>query len=52
VCAAVLDGKPPLHDGRWGLATLEICLAMLESARENRDIALRHQVDVPAGMPS
>jgi phthalate 4,5-cis-dihydrodiol dehydrogenase len=48
LCAAVFDGKPPLHDGRWGMATLEVCLAMLDSARENRDIALHHQVAVPA----
>ena len=48
VCAAVIDGKPPVHDGRWGTATLEVCLAMVESARENRDIALRHQVAAPS----
>ena len=47
VCAAVLEDKPPLHDGRWGMATLEVCLAMLASARENRDIALDHQVATP-----
>jgi phthalate 4,5-cis-dihydrodiol dehydrogenase len=46
--AAVSDGKPALHDGRWGMATLEVCLAMVDSARENRDIALRHQVAAPA----
>jgi len=48
LCAAVWDGKPPLHDGRWGMATLEVCLAMLDSARENRDIALHRQVAAPA----
>lgn len=41
---AVVDGRPPLHDGEWGLATLEVCLAMLQSSREGREIALRHQV--------
>ena len=46
--AAVRDGKPALHEGRWGMATLEVCLAMLESARENRDVALQHQVATPA----
>jgi phthalate 4,5-cis-dihydrodiol dehydrogenase len=30
--AAVVDGKPPLHDGRWATATTEVLLAMLESA--------------------
>jgi phthalate 4,5-cis-dihydrodiol dehydrogenase len=38
--AAIADGKPPLHDGAWGMATLEVCLAMLTSSREGRDIAL------------
>lgn len=42
--AAVVDGKPPLHDGAWAMATLEVCLAMLQSAREGRDVGLRHQV--------
>ena len=46
--AAVVDGKPLWHDGRWGMATLEACLAMMQSARERREIMLRHQVPVPA----
>ena len=41
---AVVHGKPPLHDGAWAMATLEVCLAMLRSAREGRDVALAHQV--------
>jgi phthalate 4,5-cis-dihydrodiol dehydrogenase len=41
---AVVDGKPPLHDGASGLATLEVCLAMLRSSRDARDIVLKHQV--------
>ena len=41
---AVVLGKPPRHDGAWAMATLEVCLAMLASAREGRDIALAHQV--------
>lgn len=44
---AVVDGRPPLHDGDWATATLEVCLAMLQSAREGREIALAHQVAVP-----
>ncbi|WP_439596021.1 Gfo/Idh/MocA family protein [Falsiroseomonas sp.] len=44
LCAAVLDGTPPLHDGAWGMATLEVCLAILQSAREGREVALHHQV--------
>ncbi len=45
--AAVVDGRPPVHDGRWGLATMEVCFAILASAREGREIALRHQVSLP-----
>ena len=37
-------GRPPPHDGASALATVEICLAMLRSAREGRDVALEHQV--------
>ncbi len=36
--------QPLHHDGRWGLATLECCLAILESGREHREIELKHQI--------
>jgi phthalate 4,5-cis-dihydrodiol dehydrogenase len=42
--AAIRSGKPPLHDGRWGKATVELALAIQRSAREGREIALEHQV--------
>ncbi|MDB5568986.1 MAG: 4,5-dihydroxyphthalate dehydrogenase [Hyphomicrobiales bacterium] len=45
---AVVDGAPPVHDGRWGLATMEACFAILQSAREGREVLLSHQVPVPA----
>jgi phthalate 4,5-cis-dihydrodiol dehydrogenase len=32
--AAVVHGKTALHDGESGMATLEVCLAMLRSSRE------------------
>ena len=41
--AAILN-RPPLHSGEWGLATLEICLAILASAETGREIELHHQV--------
>ena len=44
---AIVNGKPPLHDGGWATATLEVCIAMLASAREGREIALSHQVAAP-----
>jgi phthalate 4,5-cis-dihydrodiol dehydrogenase len=43
---AIVDGKPPLHDGRWGRANLEVCLAVLRSARERKEILLTHQTAV------
>lgn len=41
---AVTSGEAPLHDGAWGKATLEVCLAILRSAHERREIVLEHQV--------
>ncbi len=43
---AVVHDRPPLHSGAWGMATVEICLALLQSAQERREIALHHQVAV------
>lgn len=45
---AVLHGRPPLHSGEWARATTEVCLAILRSSRAQREIALAHQVAVPA----
>ncbi len=42
--AAVIDGKQPFHSGEWGMANLEVCLAILQSSREKREITLRCQV--------
>ena len=41
--AAVRRIAPPSHDGHWGMATLEICLSMLQSSHEQRDVLLCHQ---------
>ena len=46
LCDAVIGARRPLHDGAWGLATLEACLAIRRSAEEGREIELRHQVPV------
>jgi len=40
----VVENRLPLHDGAWALATTEACLALLQSAREQREIFLQHQV--------
>ena len=43
-CGAIASGRPTLHRGEWGVATLEACLAILQSAREGRGVMLSHQV--------
>ena len=44
---AVVEGNPALHSGEWAMATLEVCLAMLRSAREQREIRLENQTGLP-----
>jgi len=44
---AVVDGDPLPHGGEWGLSTLEICLGIVQSGREHREISLEHQGSVP-----
>jgi phthalate 4,5-cis-dihydrodiol dehydrogenase len=44
--AAIFDGRTALHSGEWSLATMEVCLAMQQSAREGREVVLKHQVAV------
>ncbi len=41
---AVVHGKPPLHGGAWSTATIEVCLAIRQSAGEQREIFLERQV--------
>lgn len=45
--SAIREGKTPIHSGAWGLATMEVCFAMLESARTGRTLMLSHQCAVP-----
>src|SRR5207245_911834 len=45
--AAVTEDKPIVHDGRWGMATLEVGQAMVQSARERREILLTKQCSAP-----
>jgi phthalate 4,5-cis-dihydrodiol dehydrogenase len=44
---AVTEGRPVIHDGRWAKATMEVCLAMLQSAREQREVSLAYQIPTP-----
>jgi len=49
---AVVHDVAPMHDGRWGLATMEVCFAILESARTGRDVTLAHQIATPRATPA
>lgn len=37
---AIRQGQPPLHDGPWARATIEVCLALLRSAQIQGDVLL------------
>lgn len=37
-------GGTPVHGGRWSRATVELCLALLDSQASGTDIILEHQV--------
>lgn len=43
-CGTIAGTRAPLHDGRWGTANVEVCLAVIESARSGRELPLQHQV--------
>ena len=42
---AIARGKPLPADGAWGLATLEVILAIEESTRTRKEVFLKHQVE-------
>ncbi len=46
LCDAVAGVRKPVHTGEWGRATLEVCLAILQSSQEGREIALARQIGV------
>ena len=37
---AVAGGRAPLHDGRWARSTLDVCLALLQSAQQGEAVPL------------
>ena len=41
--AAIAGTRAPLHDARWSLASMELCLALLASARSGTEQALQQQ---------
>jgi predicted dehydrogenase len=44
---AITGKRDPFPDGKWGRATLELCMAMLQSSKAQREITLSHQTPVP-----
>ena len=44
--AAVREDRPAVQDARWGLASLEVCHAILRSAEMRTPVMLNHQVPV------
>jgi phthalate 4,5-cis-dihydrodiol dehydrogenase len=43
---AIVHRGKAFHSGRWGMATLEVALGVMESARTHRQVELRHQVEL------
>jgi phthalate 4,5-cis-dihydrodiol dehydrogenase len=37
---AVVEGREPVHSGEWAMATLQVCLAILDSSTRGKEIAL------------
>ena len=44
---SVTEDRPVLHDGKWGKATLEVCLAILHSSQNQCEQLVVHQVASP-----
>jgi phthalate 4,5-cis-dihydrodiol dehydrogenase len=40
---SIFTGRTLIHDGRWGKANLEMCLAVLESSKHKKEVRLTHQ---------
>ncbi len=46
IYGGIVDNRPIFHDGRWALATLEVCTAIAQSVDESKEITLHRQVPV------
>jgi len=44
---AITGKRPALHNGHWGLATLEVCEAVMASSASGREVSLHHQIPTP-----
>lgn len=47
--AAVRNGAPLYRDGVWGMATLEVAMAIMESSATHKEVRLRHQTPTREG---
>ena len=45
---AVRLDKPVFHSGAWGMATLEVGLAITEYTKTQKDVELTHQIEMPS----
>lgn len=49
--SALNEDRPTFPDHRWGRATLECCVAMIESSRQRREFMLEYQTPSPVTIP-
>ena len=47
--AAVRNGIPLYRDGAWGIGTLEVAMAIMESSATHKEVRLRHQTPTREG---
>ncbi len=47
LASALDEGRAPFPDGRWGKATLEVCLEIMASSADGRPRDLRFQIAAP-----
>ncbi len=43
---ALTNHRPVRYGGRWGVATLEVVLGIMQSARERKEVLMSHQCPV------
>jgi len=43
LAASIAEDRPPFPDGHWGKATVEVCLALLDSSARSQEVKLQFQ---------
>ena len=43
---AVAEDRPVFPDGFWGMATVEVTVGIIESARQRKELMMSHQTPV------